>query len=200
MHVFFSHSIHPDTPTYDEPKFIVFYSMLLSIFSLFCFKCKLEKPEVTMRRSGTMVTVKQHCSRCIEDFVWRSQPFVHGKYPAGNVLLSFAVLMAGASISKILLVFRHMGLSVYSACTFFVHQRTFIFPTVLHHWESYRAGLVNLLKNTKDVVWCGDGRFDSMGHSAKYGAYTMMSTTIMKVVHFEIVQVWTISCNATNSI
>jgi len=112
-----------------------------------------------------------------------------GKYPAGNVLLSFAVLMAGASISKICLVFRHMGLCVYSPRTFFSHQRLFIFPTVIHHWESYRAALVSKLKNVKDVVWSGDGHFDSMGHSAKYGAYTMFCTTLMKVVHFELVQV-----------
>ena len=113
----------------------------------------------------------------------------HRKYPVGNVLLSFAVLMAGASISKILLVFRHMGLCVYSARTFFTHQRTFLFPTVIYHWESYQADLISTLKNMKDVVWSGDGRFDSMGHSAKCGTYTMLSTTIMKVVHFELVQV-----------
>lgn len=142
-----------------------------------------------MQRLGTMVTVTQHCSKCSDGFVWRSQPFVLGKCPAGNVLLSFAVLMAGASISKILLVFRHMGLSAHSARTFFAHQRLFIFPTVLHHWESYQASLISALKNTKDVVWSGDGRFDSMGHSAKYGVYTMLCTTIMKVVHFELVQV-----------
>ena len=53
----------------------------------------------------------------------------------------------------------------------------------------YRAGLVSKLKSMKDVVWSGDGRFDSMGHSAKYGVYTMFSFTIMKVVHFELVQV-----------
>ncbi|CAH3156554.1 unnamed protein product [Pocillopora meandrina] len=34
----------------------------------------------------------------------------------------------------------------------------------------------------------GDGRFDSLGHSAKYGVYTMFCTTILKVVHFELVQ------------
>ena len=28
-----------------------------------------------------------------------------------------------------------------------------------------------------------------MGHSAKCGAYTMLCTTIMKIVHFEVVQV-----------
>lgn len=101
----------------------------------------------------------------------------------------FAVLMAGASISKILLVFQHMGLSAFSSRTFFSHQRAFVFPTVIHYWESYRTRLINSLKDMKDVVWSGDGRFDSMGHSAKYGAYTMFCSTIMKVVHFELIQV-----------
>lgn len=163
--------------------------MLLKIFILFCFTCKVEKPQVSMKQTGTMVTVTQHCSKCTKGYVWRSQPFVHGKCPAGNVLLSFAVLMAGASISKILLVFRHMGLSAFSSRTFFSHQRAFVFPTVIHYWESYRTRLINSLKDMKDVVWSGDGRFDSMGHSAKYGAYTMFCSTIMKVVHFELIQV-----------
>ena len=35
----------------------------------------------------------------------------------------------------------------------------------------------------------GDGRFDSMGHSAKYGTYTMFSFDLMKIVHFDILQV-----------
>jgi len=182
-------SVASCTPVYNEPKFIVFYSRLLSIFSLFCFNCKGDKPSISMTTNGTMVTVTQSCSRCVRGFIWHSQPLVLGKFPAGNVLLSFAVLMAGASISKILLVFRHMGLCVYSARSFFSHQKNFVFPTVLHHWESYRANLISKLKTTKDVIWSGDGRFDSMGHSAKYGVYTMMSTTIMKIVHFEVVQV-----------
>lgn len=95
-----------------------------------------------------------------------------------NVLLSPAILMAGASISKILLVFRHMGLVCYS-------ERTFLFPAVIHHWKSFQTDLVNKVKDLKDVLWAGDGRYDSMGHSAKYGAYT----TIMKIVHFELVLV-----------
>ena len=113
-----------------------------------------------------------------------------GKHPVGNILLSLAVLMGGASVSKVLLLFRHLGLCCYSPRTFFSHQRSFIFPIVICHWELYRAGLVSKLRDMKDVVWWGDGRFDSMGHSAKYGAYTMFSTSIMKVVHFELVQVW----------
>lgn len=97
--------------------------------------------------------------------------------------------MAGASISRVLLVFRHMGLVAYNVRTFFSHQSTFLFPAILHYWETYRAVLINEIKGLKDANWCGDGRFDSMGHSAKYGAYTMFCSSILKVVHFELLQV-----------
>ena len=184
--------VEKNTSLESEPKFLVFYSMLLSLFSMFCFRCKAGKPKVEMKQTGTMVTVLQYCKYCEGNpFTWRSQPYhpVMGRYPAGNILLSFAVLLAGASISKVLLVFRHMGLCTYSIRTYFAHQKKFVFPSILHHWETYRAALIDQLKVTKDVVWSGDGRFDSMGHSAKYGAYTMFCSTIMKIVHFELLQV-----------
>lgn len=188
LHLIFR--VDPDTPAFEEPKFIVFYSMLLQLFTLFCFKCKESGPSATMQQNGTMVTVTQTCSRCNEKYIWKSQPPPpRGKSPIGNLLLSFSILMAGASINKVLLVFRHMGLHVYSVRTYFRHQKSLLFPVVLHHWESYRANLISKVKELKDVAWTGDGRFDSMGHSAKYGVYTMLCTTIMKIVHFELVQV-----------
>jgi solute carrier family 8 (sodium/calcium exchanger) len=119
--------VEPDTPFQDEPKFIVFYSMLLSLFNLFCFKCRQGKPAVTMTRNGSMVTVCQKCRDCGQSFQWKSQPLILGRYPAGNILLSSAVLLAGASISKILLVFKHMGLSAICARTFFLHQKSLFF-------------------------------------------------------------------------
>lgn len=67
------------------------------------------------------------------------------------------------------------------------HQ--FLLPSILHYWESYQAKLIQSLKSVKDSVWSGDGRFDSMGHSAKYGVYTMFCCTIIKIVHFELLQV-----------
>ena len=163
----------------------------MQLFTMLCFNCQKSKPtSVTMKRNGTMVTVSQHCANCGSDsFVWRSQPLVLGKYPAGNVLLSFAILMSGAAISKTLLLFRHMGLSVYSVRTFFLHQEKFLFPAVLRHWENYRSSLVEKLKGMGNIMWAGDGRFDSMGHSAKYGTYSMFCTGLTKIVHFEIVQV-----------
>ena len=74
-----------------------------------------------------------HCNVCGDKaFSWRSQPLIFEKYLAGNVLLSFAVLMVRASIGKVLLVMRHMGLCSYSAWRFFVHQKNFLFLVILN--------------------------------------------------------------------
>ena len=151
-----------------------------------------------MKKNGTMVTVSQTCRNCGPDsFTWRSQPLILGRYPAGNVMLSFAILMAGASISKVLLVLKHMGVIIYNARQYFTHQKKFLFPALLQYWESYRNTLVNEIKGKKDAVWAGDGRFDSMGHSAKYGAYTMFCHAVNKIVHFELVQVCGITLKNT---
>lgn len=85
----------------------------------------------------------------------------------------------------------YMGLSVYESCTFFYHQSRFLFPLVLKYWENYQAGLFAKIKDLKNAVWSGDGQLDSMGHSAKYGVYTLLCSPIMKIVHFELLQVKT---------
>lgn len=35
----------------------------------------------------------------------------------------------------------------------------------------------------------GDGRRDSMGHSAKFGAYTVFCCSLPMIIHFALVQV-----------
>jgi hypothetical protein len=136
------------------------------------------------------LSVIQNCPECGDTvFKWRSQPLVFTKYPAGNVALSFGVLMAGASTSKILLVFRHMGVCATRIRTYFLYQKHFIWPVVITHWETCTEGLVERAKELEDVVWCGDRRFDSIEHSAKDGTYSMFCSPINKIVHFEILQV-----------
>jgi hypothetical protein len=176
---------------YSEPKFLVFYSMLVSLFSMFCFKCRSCKPTVDVIKNGTMVSLIQNCPECGDKaFEWRSQPLIFTKYPAGNIALSFGILMAGASVSKILLVFRHMGVCATNIRTYFLHQHKFILPAIVKHWESYKNGLVEKVKELENIVWCGGyGRFDSMGHSAKYGTSSMFCSPVDKIVHFEILQV-----------
>ena len=161
----------------------------MHLFSLFCFNCKSNSPIVEMWKNGTMVTVMQSCKQCKIGFKWRSQPFTLGHHPAGNILLSFSTFCSGASISKTIQIFKHFGLSVYSIRTFFLHQRKFLFPAVLKHWETNQKELLAIERSSNNLAWPGDGRLDSMGHSAKFCVYSMFSQSIMKIVHFELLQV-----------
>ena len=191
--LFFLYRIDPTATPQDEPKFVVFLSCLATLFSLFCFNCKTEKPQLQVSKTGTMVTIVQCCKECNKEgrqpFKWHSQPYIFGRYAAGNLLLSFAILLSGACISKTFLVFSHLGISMYSPRTYFAHQRLFLFPTIIEFWQSTRSSLIQKAQLVKESVWAGDGRFDSMGHSAKYGAYTMLNASLGKLVHFELLQV-----------
>ena len=122
--------IYENVAAQDEPKYIVFQLMLIMLFSMFCFKCHQDKPSIEMSKNGTMVTVIQKCKQC-RGFTWTSQPLVLGRYPAGNIMLNIATLASGSSISKVLLLLRHLGLSCYKTRTFFVHHKKFLFPTIL---------------------------------------------------------------------
>ncbi|CAH3169872.1 unnamed protein product [Porites lobata] len=75
----------------EEPKGIVFLSKLLLLFQ-FCHLCFFSKPKLSVSQIGTLLTVKSFCRNCSQTKVWKSQPDLLGKFPAGNLLLSFAVL------------------------------------------------------------------------------------------------------------
>ena len=50
--------------------------------------------------------------------------------------------------------------------------------------------MLDELKNSgTSLVISGDGRHDSMGHSAKYGTYTIFCCNIPKIIHFRLMQV-----------
>ena len=109
-----------------EPKFVVFMSQLMLLFQ-FCPSCKSCDPLVETSQHGTMVVVQTSCGnpQCLQkESVWHSQPNIQGtKMAAGNFLLSFAILLAGASASKVIRVFSHMGLACTSLRTIFNHQK-----------------------------------------------------------------------------
>ena len=93
----------------------------------FCPSCKSANPLVETSKHGTKVVVHIYCGNpnCKQrNSVWHSQPNMEGtKIAAGNFLLSFAILVAGASISKVQCVFTHMGMACISMSTFFRHQK-----------------------------------------------------------------------------
>ncbi|XP_028394427.1 uncharacterized protein LOC114518614 [Dendronephthya gigantea] len=175
MRIFFN-----DSNLRREPKFIVFFTQLLALFK-FCHACKCDNPLVEVPENSTMAEVTSICAnpKCGKTSKWFSQPYITGTMvPAGNLLLSFGILVAGTSATKLLRVFQHKGLKCFSLSTFFKHQHEKLFPVIYLHWKKYQEGLISKLKNQDDLMVSGDGRHDSMGHSVKYCAYTIFCCTV----------------------
>lgn len=172
----------------NEPKAIVFLSKLLVLFQ-FCRYCFCPKPDIDIKQSGTYIVITSKCQKCEKVYIWESQPKILGRIPAGNLLLSFAVLCAGASIRKVLLVLKHMNLLVYHETTYYYHQRHLLIPSVVTFWRSYKQKLIDSIDG-KEVDLAGDGRHDSMGHSAKYCTYSILCCTIGLIIDVLLIQVF----------
>lgn len=171
----------------DEPKAIVFISRLLQLFQ-HCHLCYAPSPSIALKQFGTMVTIETTCIKCKQIFKWQSQPLMLGKFAAGNLLLSFGMLTAGASVKKILLVFKHINLLVYSEAIYYYHQRHILIPIVWKFWKAYQTSIVESLVG-QEVILAGDARHDSMGHSAKYGTYTIFCCNTGQIIYISLVQV-----------
>ena len=108
-----------------EPKFIVFFTQLLTLFQI-CRACKSDKTLVEVNSHGTMAEVKTICVNpdCGKQTKRFSQPCFPGtKIAAGNLLLSFGILVAGTSATKVFRVLNHMGMTCVSLTTFLKYQR-----------------------------------------------------------------------------
>lgn len=75
--------------------------------------------------------------------------------------------------------------------SFFLFFQEKLFPMISLYWKQYQKKMFDCLKLTGEkLVMSGDGRHDSMGHSAKFGAYTLFCNNLLKIIHFTLVQVW----------
>ena len=114
-----------DSSLGSEAKFIVFFTQLLKLFK-FCHVCKFDNPLVEVQENGTIAEVTTTCAnpKCGKTTKWFSQPYMTGTMiPTGNFLLSFPILVGVTSDTKVLRVFRHMGLKCISLSTYFKHER-----------------------------------------------------------------------------
>ena len=171
----------------DEIKYLVFESHLLSLFSQ-CRSCHQHCTGKITHHMGSFIRVKQECSHCDHTFTWKNQPFVKDT-PAGNILLSSAILFSGSTPGKVLLMLKHLNMASIKERTFFDHQKRYLAPAILSVWTENQSKLLSECVSKGPLTVGGDGRADSPGHSAKYGSYGIIDLSSDKVIHIELVQV-----------
>ena len=151
--------------------------------------CRSTYTSIEKLTIGSFLCIKQICHNCSNKYVWESQPFV-GKIPAGNIMISAAILYTGSLPAKALKVFRSINCATITRKTFFRHQKAFLHPAISSIWETEQETLINQLTDKKEaLILGGDGRVDNPGHSAKYGSYSEIDLKQSKVLDIKLVQV-----------
>ncbi|KAL3873816.1 hypothetical protein ACJMK2_028655 [Sinanodonta woodiana] len=180
-------SEQPSTSLMSERKFIVFEQQLLSLF-LTCHYCHGPAKGKVTNTIGTLIIITQECHLCSKSYTWSSQPYI-GDMPAGNIILSGAILFAGATPTKVLRVMHHMCIPVIHLSTFMTHQRVLLTPTINKVWKAHQDRVFGELQSLhQPIAIAGDGRCDSPGHSAMFGAYSVLEVNLGKVLDIELVQ------------
>lgn len=112
-----------------------------------------------------------------------------GSHPAGNILLSCAILFAGANVAQTFRVMQNINLQIFDYRTFFTHQNDFLQPAILHLWNTEQKKNIQVVEKlqTKDAI--GDGRTDSPGFSGHNGLYTLAIHELNLILDVELVQV-----------
>ena len=78
----------------------------------------------------------------------------------------------------------------FSRQTFHKHQKNYLIPVVVKMWKQEQDKVIASLSNLEGgLVLSGDGRSDSPGHCAKYGAFTVIEQRVNKVLDVQLVQV-----------
>ena len=177
-----------DVPVEKQQTYLIFESALLILFSI-CFMCRSTRTSIEKVTIGSFLRIKQICRNCSNKNVWESQPYL-GKIPAGNIMISAAILYTGSLPAKALRVFRSLNCATIGRKTFFRHQKAYLHPAISNIWEKEQQTLINQLADKKEaLVLGGDGRADSPGHSAKYGSYSVIDLKQSKVLDIKLVQV-----------
>ena len=182
-------------PCIDERKFIVFESHLLSLFKS-CPQCQ-HPTTISLHTIGSYVHINRTCARdsCAYRDNWDSQPYVQDT-PAGNLLLSAAILFSGSLPSKAIRMLQFINCACITDSTFYTHQRRYLQPAITNIWKREQANMVTLLQVLdKPLLLGGDGRCDSPGYSAKYGSYTLMELKHNAILNVELIQVQILNFN-----
>ncbi|KAK1884394.1 50S ribosomal protein L24 [Dissostichus eleginoides] len=132
----------PVTPIHKEKKFIVFMTCLTRLLTwCHCPDCGSVDISTCHNVIGSLLAITLSCASCYKRVTWNSQPYI-GSTPAGNILLSASILLAGATAGKVLRVMRTMALATISSRTYFRHQRSVLLPVVQRVWNMRQTFLL----------------------------------------------------------
>lgn len=106
-----------------------------------------------------------------------------------NLILSVDILFSGLTPMKGLRLLQFTNVASISISKFMNHQKFYLYIAIGHVWHTWQSFYVKEIVDQKtSLTLSGDGRYDTPGHSAKYGCYSMLDLKEGLVVDEQLVQ------------
>ncbi len=170
-------------PPHDKTIFLVFWSCLLPLLQR-CLHCSSPASITKYFRKGTMVIVDLFCING-HTTKWYSQPLSRGM-ATGNMMISAGILFCGSTFQRMKELTEIANIAFLSYQTFCKIQKRLLFPAIHRVYLTNRTIILENTKEEKEINLLGDGRCDSPGYSAKYGTYTVMSSSSGYILDFHV--------------
>ncbi|KAH9378879.1 hypothetical protein HPB48_013448 [Haemaphysalis longicornis] len=146
----------------------------------------LRRPVLRAQTLGSLAIVRTMCHCGVKE--WRSQP-MQAKYAMGNVELAAAIVFTGCSPMQIIRFLQNAGICCFCERTFHRLQALYLLPAVDQVWKKQQVALLEAMKASgTGAKLAGDSRADSPGHCAKFGTYSLLDTTLNKIVDVKLVE------------
>ena len=172
----------------NDTKFVVYESMLDQLVSFIrCKRCALPAGDIEKTKLGTCIGFKIFCEENHLIVDWRSQPLI-GKMPAFNMLLPASIFFSGSIFETFRKASEFSGLNFVNKETFYRVQRVLVIPAINQVFKETIQEARSEIKDKNSLSIMGDGRFDSLGKSAKYCTYTCQTPDTKKIIAVSTLQ------------
>ena len=168
----------------DMMKYLVFESELNKLIK-YCPDCGSIITDISKTVTGSALSISYSCILG-HNKTWHSQPVIR-HMPAGNLLLSAAILLSGSTFAKTAKFATILRMPIPSKSEFYKIQRAYLIPVINDYWTIHQTAILSVLSSCEPLHICGDGRSDSPGFSAKYTSYTIMDMTTSLIIDQQLV-------------
>lgn len=154
-----------------------------------CQTCGAEIDERSKKKfaTGALLTYEHTCQNK-HIAKWRTSE-IQNKIPLINVEITAAALCSGISYAELERFSQATDMACISRTTYDKHKSNYCYPIIKNEYWEMRKKVLEKIKLMTDLVFAGDGRFDSPGkNSAKYCHYSILEVTANLIVDFVIMQ------------
>ncbi|KAF6028531.1 hypothetical protein EB796_013164 [Bugula neritina] len=178
-------NLYSSSTSYNTPKIIVESDQLMELLSV-CPMCAGHSSVELSSRHGAYLKFSSTCTTCQHFRLWENSP-MKNKTPLINLFMSAGILFSRCLPTKTLRFLQMISVKSPSPATYFHYQKKFLHGVIREVYSSDMKALLKTL-STQELRVSGDGRFDTPGHSATFGVYTMMDSDTSKIISTELVK------------